>query len=103
MNVNNLSYSEYATKVAGAWFELLKNGREEDKHNLYELLTADGSDFFYYLSDIMSEKMGRGIDFLCYFLLLSVRTSEELSQVCIERACEIASEVLEEIANEKRE
>ena len=103
MNVNYLSYSEYTTKVVRAWLELLKNGREEDKHNLYELLTADGSDFFFYMSDTMSENMGRATDFLCYFLLLSLRTSDGLSQVCMERAYEITSEVLGEIANEKRE
>ena len=103
MNVESLSYSEYTTKVTRAWVELLKNGMEENFHSLYELLSADGSDFFFYMSDIISENMGRGIDFLCYFLLSSVRTSGRLSQESLDKAVEITLEVLEESVNEKRE
>lgn len=103
MNVENLSYTEYTNRVAREWLKILQTDEGFDFHNLYDLLTAEGSDFFFYMSDIVSEHMGRAIDFLCYFLLLSVRTSDRLAAEFLDRAVEITKEVLEEVANEKRE
>lgn len=100
MNVDDLSYSEYTEHLTLLWLKYLKG--EEDFIGLYDLLTADGSDFFFYMSDAMSEYVGRPIDFLCYFLLLSVRVIGKNAFECVHTAVEITQEVLEVMANEKR-
>ena len=103
MNVYKLSYSEYIDRVTLLWLKYLK-GEEGATKDLYDLLTADGSGFFFHMSDIMSDRIGRAIDFLCYYLLLSVRvTSGKLSSECLDNAIEVTKEVLEVNANEKRE
>lgn len=103
MNVYKLSYSEYTERVALSWLKCLE-GEEGSSEAFYDLLTADGSDFFFHMSDIMSDRIGRAIDFLCYYLLLSVRvTSGKVCGECLDNAIEITKEVLEVNANEKRE
>lgn len=103
MNVYKLSYSEYIDRVTLLWLKSLE-GEEDCTEDLYDLLTADGSNFFFHMSDIMSDRIGRAIDFRCYYLLLSVRvTSVKVSGECLDNAIEITKEVLEVNANEKRE
>lgn len=103
MKVYDLSYSEYTERVSDLFLKYLIHDEEERKEELYNLLTADGSDFFFHMSYTISESIGRAIDFLCYYLLLSVRvTSGKESDVYLAIAIEIIQEVLEEIANEKR-
>lgn len=101
MNVYDLSYSEYTERLTLLWLKYLKG--EEDFMGLYDLLTADGSDFFFTMSGAMSEYVGRAIDFLCYFLLSSVRVTGNNFFECVYTAVEITQEILEEMANEKRE
>ena len=101
MKVYDLSYSEYTERVAYLFLKSLNH--EENMEELYNLLTADGSEFFLHMSDILSDTMGRRVDFMCYFLLLSVRYPTEISSVVLNKAVEIAQEILEAIENEKRE
>lgn len=100
MKVYDLSYSEYTESVADLYLKYLFHNEEESKEELYNLLTADGSDFFFHMSFTMSDRIGRVIDFLCYYLLLSVRVTP--GKECLAIAFEIIQEALEEIANEKR-
>ena len=102
MKVYDLSYSEYTERVAYLFLKSL-NQEEENVKELYNLLTADGSDFFFHMSVIVSDIMGRRIDFMCYFLLLSVRVPTEISSKALNSAVEIAQKILGEMANEKRE
>ena len=102
MNVNELSYSEYAERVTRLWLKILR-GEEKNFVGFYDLLTADGSDFFFYMSSEMTDIIARPIDFLCYFLLLSVRVNDKMSDMCLDMALETIKDALEEIANEKRE
>ena len=98
MKVYDLSYSEYTERVVGLFLKYLSNDEKESKEELYNLLTADGSDFFFHMSFRMSDRIGRAIDFLCYYLLLSVRvTSGKESDECLVIAIEITQEILEEI------
>lgn len=97
MKVYDLSYSEYTERVTDLFLKYLSHYEEESKEELYNLLTADGSDFFFHMSYTMSHRIGRGIDLLCYYLLLSVRvTSGKESDECLVIAIEIIQEVLEE-------
>lgn len=100
MKVGELSYSEYVERVAYLFLKFLNH--EEDAEGLYNLLTADGSDFFLHMSDKLSDTLGRRGDFLCYFLLVSVRYPKEISCEAFDNAVEIVQEILEEMANEKR-
>ena len=102
MKVYDLSYSEYTERVAYLFLKSLCH-EEECMEELYKLLTADGSDFFLHMSDILSDILGRRGDFLCYFLLVAVRYPKEISCEALDNAVEIAQEILEEMANEKRE
>lgn len=103
MKVYDLSYSEYTECVSDLYLKYLFHNKEESKEELYNLLTADGSDFFFHMSFTMSDRICRAIDFLCYYLLLSVRvTYGKESDVCLDIAFEIIQKVLEEFANEKR-
>lgn len=101
MKVDKLSYSEYTDRVAYLFLKFLNY--EGDVEELYKLLTADGSDCFLHLSDTLSDTLGRSVDFMCYFLLLSVRYPKEIACEAIDSAVEIAQEILEDMANEKRE
>lgn len=101
MKVDKLSYSEYTDRVAYLLLKFLNH--EGDVEELYKLLTADGSDYFLHMSDILSDTLGRRVDFMCYFLLLSVRYPKEIACEAIDSAVEIAQEILEDMANEKRE
>lgn len=101
MKVDKLSYSEYTDRVAYLFLKYLIF--EGDVEELNELLTADGSDYFFHMSDNVSDTLGRRVDYMCYFLLLSVRCSKEIACEAIDSAVEIAQEILEEMANEKRE
>ncbi len=105
MKVYDLSYSEYTERVTYLFLKLSSNKAEEKEvGELYNLLTADGSDLFMDMSDIMSECIGRAIDFLCYYLLLSVRvTSGKERGECLDNAIKITEKILEVNANEKRE
>lgn len=100
MNVYDLSYSEYTERVASLFLKFLNH--EEGAEGLYNLLTADGSDFFLHMSDTLSDTLGRRGDFLCYFLLVSVRCPKEISYEAFDNAVEIAQEILEDMVNEKR-
>lgn len=97
MKVYDLSYNEYTERVVDLFLKYLSHDEEESKEELYNLLTADGSDYFFHMSYKMSHCIGRGIDFLCYYLLLSVRvTSVKESDEYLVTAIEIIQEVLEE-------
>ena len=100
MEVYELSYSEYTERVAYLFLKILNN--EEDFEKLYNLLTADGSDYFFYMSDILSDILRRRVDFICYFLLLSVRCPDEITLKDLYTAVEIVQATLEEMSNEKR-
>ena len=106
MKVYDLSYSEYTERVACLFLKSLiseEEEREEIVKELHNLLIADGSDFFLQMSDALGDILGRRIDFMCYFLLLSVRYPKEIACEAIDSAAGIAQKILEEIANEKRE
>lgn len=102
MKVYELSYSEYAERVSYLFLKFLNN-EQECVEGLYNLLTADGSDVFLHVSDILSDILGRRCDLLCYLLLVAVRYPKEISCEALDNAVEIAQKILEEIANEKRE
>lgn len=103
MKIYDLSYSEYTDRVSDLYLKYFFHNEEESKEELYNLLTADGSDFFFHMSFKMSNRIGRAIDFLCYYLLLSVRvTPGKESDECLAIAFEIIQEALEEYCNEKR-
>lgn len=102
MKVYDLSYSEYTERVAYLFLKSF-NHDEENVKELYNLLTADGSDFFLHMSDTISDILGRRVDLMCYFLLVSVRYPTEISSEALNGAVEIAQEILGEMANEKRE
>ena len=101
MKVYDLSYSEYTERVAYLFLKSL-NHEEENVKELYNLLTADGSDFLLHMSDILSDILGRRVDLMCYFLLLAVRYPKDISLQALNGAVEIAQEILEEMANEER-
>ena len=97
MKVYDLSYNEYTERVVDLFLKYLSHDEEESKEELYNLLTADGSDYFFRMSYTMSHCICRGIDLLCYYLLLSVRvTSVKESDEYLVMAIEIIQEVLEE-------
>lgn len=102
MKVYDLSYSEYTERVAYLFLKSLRH-EEECMEELYNLLTADGSDSFLRMSDIVTETQGKAIDFICYFLLISVRYPKEIAREAINNAIEVAQKILEGMANEKRE
>lgn len=103
MKVYDLSYSEYTERVACLFLKSLNSDEEEIVEELYNLLIADGSDFFLHVSDILSDTLGRRVDLMCYFLLVSVRYPKDIAFVAFNNAVKIAQNVLEDIANEKRE
>lgn len=103
MKVYDLSYSEYTERVACLFLKSLNSDEEEEiVEELYNLLIADGSDFFLHVSDILYDILGRRVDLMCYFLLVSVRYPKEIACVAFNNAAEIAQNILEDIANEKR-
>lgn len=102
MKVYNLSYSEYRERVTYLFLKILTNKEEGEVEELYNLLTADGSDFFLNMSDMLSDSLGTRVDSMCYFLLFSVRCYEEIVYEALDIAVEIAQEILGEMANEKR-
>lgn len=101
MKVYDLSYSEYTERVTYLFLKFLST-KEEEVKELYDLLTADGSDFFLDMSDMLSDSLGTRVDSMCYFLLLSVRCYEEIACEALDIAVEIAQEILGEMSNEKR-
>lgn len=102
MKVYDLSYSEYTERVTCLFLKSLNSDEEEIVEELYNLLIADGSDFFLHVSDTLFDILGRRVDLMCYFLLISVRYPKEIACVAFNIAAEIAQNVLEDIANEKR-
>lgn len=95
MKVYDLSYTEYRKRVTSLFLKILTNKEEEREVNeLYNLLTADGSDFFLNMSEMLPDTLWTRVDSMCYFLLLSVRCYEEIADVAFDIAVEIAQEIL---------
>lgn len=102
MKVYDLSYSEYRERVTYLFLKILSNKEEGEVEELYNLLTAYGSDFFLDMLDMLPDSLVTRVDSMCYFLLFSVRCYKEIACDALNIAVEIAQEILGEMANEKR-
>ena len=102
MDLYDLSCTEYTERVVYLFLKSLRH-EEECMEELYNLLTADGSDSFLHMLDIVTETQGTAADFICYFLLISVRYPKEIALEAINNAIEVTQKILEDMANEKRE